>query len=65
MCSVNRKAENNKKWPNGDGPSENEQKSEMKEITKVASTFFFAGVEANFSLQHQRWVPGACCSHIL
>ena len=40
MYSVYRKAENNKKWPNGGGPSENERKSELKEITKVASHFF-------------------------
>ena len=48
MYSVYRKAENNKKWPNGDGPSENERKSEMKEITKVASTFFSWGCKQIF-----------------
>ena len=41
MYSVYRKAENNKKWPNGGGPSENERKSELKEITKVTSSFFW------------------------
>ena len=40
MYSVCRKAENNKKWPNGGGPSENERKSELKEITKVTGSFF-------------------------
>ena len=48
MYSVCRKAENNKKWPNGGGPSENERKSEMKEITKVASTFFGGGASKFF-----------------
>ena len=43
-----RKAENNKKWPNGDGLSENERKSKMKEITKVACTFFWLGCKQIF-----------------
>ena len=25
---------------------------------------FFVGVQVNFFSRHQRWVPGACCSHI-
>ena len=50
MYSVYRKAENNKKWPNGGGPSENERKSELKEITKVAGTFFWWGCQQIFFL---------------
>ena len=50
MYSVCRKAENNKKWPNGGGPSENERKSELKEITKVAGTFFWWGCQQIFFL---------------
>ena len=48
MYSVYREAENNKKWPNGGGPSENERKSELKEITKVAGTFFGGGASKFF-----------------
>ena len=38
----------NKKWPNGGGPSENERKSELKEITKVTGTFFGGGASKFF-----------------
>ena len=51
-------------FSNGDGPSENERKSNMKEITKVTCTFL-VGVQVKISFRHQEWVPGACCSHIL
>ena len=44
VCTVCiEKQKTTKKWPNGDGPSENERKSELKEITKVTSTFFWWG----------------------